>query len=123
MSSDQPNPPSLMTDVQLEHALDNFITHEPRPLNELQESIQPIEITILEYIHNNKYNHKLYSLIQNTRHDVSLETEQLKICLKLKSSSACLHNSSHHPTNFKINSSMDFSLITTLLRYDYIYFN
>ena len=86
MSSDQPDQPSPMTDVQLEHELDNFITHERRPLNVLQEYIQPIEFTILEYFHNNENNHKLYNLIQNTRHDFSLVTEQLKICFKLKTS-------------------------------------
>ena len=114
MSSDQSDLPSPMTDLQLEHELDNFLTHESRPLNVLQEYIQPIEITILEYIHNNEFNHKLYNLIQNTRHDFSLVTEQLTICLQ---------NSSHHPTKIELTSPIVFSLMTTLRRYDYNYFN
>ena len=39
--------------------------------------IQPIEIPILEFIHNTIYNHKLYNLIQNTPHEFIVGTEEL----------------------------------------------
>ena len=41
------------------------------------EFIQPIEIPILEFIHNTKYNHQLYNLIQNTPHEYAVGTEEL----------------------------------------------
>ena len=41
------------------------------------EFIQPIEIPILEFIHNTKYNHKTYNLIQNTSHEFAVGTEEL----------------------------------------------
>ena len=41
------------------------------------EFIQPFEIPILEFIHNTKYNHKLYNLIQNTPHEFAVGTEGL----------------------------------------------
>ena len=43
-----------------------FNAEESRPFLIPHEFIQPIEIPILEFIHNTKYNHKLYNLIQNT---------------------------------------------------------
>ena len=42
------------------------------------EFIQPIEIPILEFIHNAKYNHKIYNLIQNTPYEFAVGTEELK---------------------------------------------
>ena len=42
------------------------------------EFIQPIEIPILEFIHNTKYNHKIYNLIQNTLYEFAVGTEELK---------------------------------------------
>ena len=33
---------------------------------------------ILEFIHNTKYNHKIYNLIQNTPHEFAVGTEELK---------------------------------------------
>ena len=39
--------------------------------------IQSIEIPILEFFHNTKYNHKIYNLIQNTPHEFAVGTEEL----------------------------------------------
>ena len=41
-----------------------FDAEESRPFLIPHEFIQPIEIPILEFIHNTKYNHKIYNLIQ-----------------------------------------------------------
>ena len=49
-----------------------------RPLIVPHEYIQPIEVTILESsILNTDTYHKLYNLIQNTRHEFSLDNEEL----------------------------------------------
>ena len=40
--------------------------------------MQPIEIPILEFIHNTKYNPKIYNLIQNTPYEFAVGTEELK---------------------------------------------
>ena len=50
----------------------------PGPLIVSHDYIQPIEIPILEFIHNTKYNHKIYNLIQNTPHEFAVGTEELK---------------------------------------------
>ena len=50
---------------------------EPRPFIVPHEYIQPIEIPILEFTHNTKYNHKLFRLIQHTSHEFSVGTEEL----------------------------------------------
>ena len=55
-----------------------FNDEESRPLIIPHEYIQPIEILILEFIHNTKYNHKIYNLIQNTPHEFAVGTEELK---------------------------------------------
>ena len=55
-----------------------FTVGESRPLIVPHEFLQPIEFPILELIHNNKYNHKLYNLIQNTSYEFSPGTEELK---------------------------------------------
>ena len=55
-----------------------FNAEESRPFLIPHEFIQPIEIPILEFIHNTKYNHKLYNLIQNTPYDFAVGTEELK---------------------------------------------
>ena len=57
---------------------------ESRPLIIPYEYLQPVEIPILKYIHNNKYNHKLYNLIQNTRHEFSPSKEKHKIIKALE---------------------------------------
>ena len=57
----------------------SFKIDESRPLMVPHENIQPVEIPILEHIHNNKYNHKLYILIQNTPHEFSPSSEEHKI--------------------------------------------
>ena len=41
------------------------------------EFIQPIEIPILEFLDNTKYNHKIYNLIQNTPYEFAVGTEEL----------------------------------------------
>ena len=51
---------------------------ESRPFLIPHEFIQPIEIPILEFIHNTKYNHKIYKLIQNTTYEFAVGTEELK---------------------------------------------
>ena len=54
-----------------------FNVEESRPLIVPHESIQPIEISILEFMFNTKYNHKLFNLIQHTNHELSVGTEEL----------------------------------------------
>ena len=54
-----------------------FNDEESRPFLIPHEFIQPIEIPILEFIHNTKYNHKIYNLIQNTPYEFAVGTEQL----------------------------------------------
>ena len=54
-----------------------FNDEESRPLIIPHEYIQPIEVPILEFIHNTKYNHKIYNLIQNTPHEFAVGTEEL----------------------------------------------
>ena len=48
-----------------------------RPFLLPHEFVQPIEIPILEFIHNTKFNHKLYNLIQNTPYEFAVGTEEL----------------------------------------------
>ena len=55
-----------------------FNVKESRPLIISHENIQPVEVPILELIHNTKYNHKLFNLIQHTNHEFSIGTEELK---------------------------------------------
>ena len=50
---------------------------ESRPLTVPHEYIQPVEIPILEIIHNTKYNHRLLKLIQHTNHEFSNGTDEL----------------------------------------------
>ena len=57
---------------------------EPRPLIVLHEYIQPVEVPILEYIHNTKNKHKLYNLTQNTTHEFSPSNEEHKIIKSLE---------------------------------------
>ena len=54
-----------------------FNAEESRPFLIPHEFIQPIEIPILEFIHNTKFNHKLYNLIQNTPYEFAVGTEEL----------------------------------------------
>ena len=49
-----------------------------RPLIVPHEYIQHIEVPILKFIHNTKYNHKFYNLIQNTPREIAVGTEELK---------------------------------------------
>ena len=54
-----------------------FNDEESRPFIIPHEFVQPIEIPILEFIHNTKYNHKIYTLIQNTPYEFAVGTEEL----------------------------------------------
>ena len=54
-----------------------FNAEESRPLIVPHEYIQLIEIPILEFIHNTKYNHNLFNLILHTSHEFSVGTEEL----------------------------------------------
>ena len=56
-----------------------FHDEESRPFIIPHEFLQPIEVPILEFIHNTEYNHKNYNLIQNTPHEFAVGTEELKI--------------------------------------------
>ena len=60
------------------HLTKTFNEEESRPLVAPYEYIQPIEIPVLEFIHNAKYNHKIYNLSQNTTHEFAVGTEELK---------------------------------------------
>ena len=51
---------------------------ESRPLIVPHEFLKPIEIPILDFIHNTKSNHKLFNLIQNTTYEFAVGTEELK---------------------------------------------
>ena len=55
-----------------------FNDEESRPLIVPHECIQPIEVPILKFIHNTRYNHKIYNLIQSTPHEFAVGTEELK---------------------------------------------
>ena len=54
-----------------------FNDEESRPFISPHEFIQPIKIPILEFIHNTKYNLKIYNLIQNTPQEFTVGTEEL----------------------------------------------
>ena len=54
-----------------------FNDAESRPFIIPHEFVQPIEIPILELIHNIKYNHKIYNRIQNTPYEFAVGTEEL----------------------------------------------
>ena len=54
-----------------------FNAEESRPFLLPHEFVEPIEIPILEFIHNTKFNHKLYNLIQNTPYEFAVGTEEL----------------------------------------------
>ena len=54
-----------------------FNAEESRPFLIPHEFVQPIEIPILEFIHNTKFNHKIYNLIQNTPYEFAVGTEEL----------------------------------------------
>ena len=62
-----------------------FQDEESRPFLNPHEFLQPIEIHILEFIHNTKFNLKIYNLIQNTPHEFAVGTEELNIIKALDS--------------------------------------
>ena len=96
---------------------------ESRALTITHEYIQPIKVHILENIHNNKCNHQLYNLIQNF-HTVMKSTTSFEPSsfydpsFRLKTSSACLPNSSHHETLFGLISQTFFLPTTTIYNYN-----
>ena len=55
-----------------------FNVEESRPLIVPHEYIQPVEVSILEFMHSTKYNHNLFNLIQNTSYNFSIGIEELK---------------------------------------------
>ena len=61
-----------------------FNVEESRPLIVPHEYIQLVEIPILKFVHNTKYNYKLFNLIQNTHHEFSIGTEELKTLMALQ---------------------------------------
>ena len=61
-----------------------FNVNESRPLIVPHEFLQHAELPILELIHNTKYNHKLYKIIQITPYELSSSTEEHKIIKALE---------------------------------------
>ena len=61
-----------------------FNVDESHPLVVPHEFLQPVEIPILEFIHNTIYNHKVYNPIQNTPYELSPSTEEHKIIKTLE---------------------------------------
>ena len=57
---------------------------EARPLIIPHEFLQHVQIPILEFLHNTRYNHKLYNLIQNTPYELSPSTEEHNIIKALE---------------------------------------
>ena len=57
---------------------------EARALIVPHEFLQPVQIPILEFKHNTRYNHKLYNLIQNTPYELSPSTEEHNIIKALE---------------------------------------
>ena len=64
--------------------INSFQDKESRPFLVPHDFLQPIEIPILEFIHNTEYNHKLYNLINNTPHEFAVGTEELNIIKALQ---------------------------------------
>ena len=64
--------------------INSFQDKESRPFLVPHGFLQPIEIPILEFIHNTKYNHKLYNLFNNTPHEFVVGTEELNIIKALQ---------------------------------------
>ena len=62
----------------------NFIVDESRPLIFPHEFLQPVEIPILEFIHNTRYNNKIYNPIQNTPYELSPSTDEHSIIKALE---------------------------------------
>ena len=69
-----------------------FNVEKSRPLIVPHEYIPPVEIPILEFIHNTKYIHKLFNLIQHTRHKFPIGTEELKTIKALQLLWPLLHS-------------------------------
>ena len=57
----------------------SFDIEKSRPLIIPYEYYPPIDVHILEYIQNTRYNHKLYNLTQNTLHEFSLNNKEHNI--------------------------------------------
>ena len=57
---------------------------DSRPLVVPHEFLQPVEVPILEFIYNTRYNHKLYNLIQNTSYEQPPHTDERNIIKALE---------------------------------------
>ena len=57
---------------------------ESRPLIVPHEFLQPVEVPILEFIYNTRYNHKLNNLTQNTPYELTSSTEEHNIIQALE---------------------------------------
>ena len=55
-----------------------FNVEESRQLIVPHVYMQPVEVSLSEFIHKTKYKHKLFNLIQNPPHEFSNGTEELK---------------------------------------------
>ena len=62
-----------------------FNIDESRPLIVPHEFLQPVEIPIVEVIHNTRYDLELYNLVQNTPYELSPSTEEDNIIKPLES--------------------------------------
>ena len=72
----------------------SFPQEDSRPIILPHEYIQPIELAPLKNIHKLKFNHKLYTLIDNSNHEFPAFTEEVKIIrgLELLWSLLCIKN-------------------------------
>ena len=57
---------------------------ESRSITITHEFLQPVEVPILDFIYNTRYNHKLYNLIQNTPYEQSPNIEEHNIIKTLE---------------------------------------
>ena len=64
--------------------INTFPLKDARPIIFPQEYTQPIEVALLENIHRTKFNHKLYTLFQNTNHEFSATIEEVDIIRALE---------------------------------------
>ena len=84
---------------------------ESRPLFVPHEFLQPVEVPILEFIYNTRYNHKLYNLIQNTPYEQSPNTEERNIIKALELLWPLLHTKHIIRLLAKLLTSSDIHLI------------
>ena len=92
-----------------------FNVDKSRPLIVPNEFLQPVEVPILEFTFNFRYNQKIFNLIQNTLYELSPRTEEqniitaldllrpllqtkytIRLLAKLLTSSDIIHDVFHH---------------------------